>query len=124
MTNVELTERKNIVATMMRQCKEAGVEIPDEIEKLYSQYQCIGMINSVLAYNFDLASTAENLLNWELNRYRSYLKEYVDIFGHEKVKKLIQNQIDDIDHIEYNVAVDDDYIHYNNIIWKKKENVA
>lgn len=81
----------------------------------YYEAQCRSMINSILAYGFD--RDAEYVLSREENSYHNYLDKYVKTLGRNVVLKLIQEQIDDIDHIEYNVHTDYEGCSYNSIVW-------
>lgn len=81
------------------------------------------MITSILAYNWGdvlgrCKQTAEELLEWELKRYHSYLKEYVLIFGQDAVINCIQDQMDKIQEIKEGTFEDSEGVTYNTIIWK------
>lgn len=80
---------------------------------------CIGMINSVLAYHWtDKDKTPTEMLEWELKRYHSYLKQYVDLFGYTEVLRLITEQMKDIEEIKTNIHTDSQGVQYNFIVWK------
>lgn len=116
---LEDAEQKMRQETRERTGKK-DVWFKDVDKKTYNTLSAIRMINSVLAYHWVEGETAEELLDKELNRYKSYLQEYVDKLGREKVLELIENQMNDIDHIARNVSTDSEGLSYNGIVWKNK----
>lgn len=116
---LEDAEQKMWQETRERTGKK-DVWFKDVDKKTYNTLFAIRMINSVLAYHWAEGETAEELLDKELNRYKSYLQEYVDKLGREKVLELIENQMNDIDHIARNVSTDSEGLSYNGIVWKNK----
>ena len=79
------------------------------------------MINSILCYSIRWEKDAATVLRKERSRKYSYLSEYVDSLGEEKVIQLIQEQIDDIAYIKDSVYTDGEGLTYNSIIWKNME---
>lgn len=122
MTDYELQQAKRKLAEQMKKSSvENGKPTPEQ-KRQYEKLLCVGMINSVIAYDWYEGQTAKELLDWELNdRYHSYLKEYVDIFGYDEVLSLVQDQLDDIQFIERDVFTDGEGVSYNSITWKDKE---
>lgn len=122
MTDLELQQAKRQLSEQMRKTSiENGKPTPEQ-KKQYEKLLCVGMINSVIAYDWHNGQTAKRLLDWELNdRYHSYLEEYVDKFGYDTVLALVQGQLDDIKSIERDVFTDNEGVSYNSIIWKNKE---
>ena len=98
---------------------------PQAIRLIKEVLNMESMIASILAYNWGNVlggrkQTAEELLEWELNdRYRSYLKEYVLIFGQDAVINCIQDQMDRIQEIKEGTFEDSEGVMYNSIIWKE-----
>lgn len=91
-----------------------------EQQKRAEELSCIDMINSKIAYG-DRDATAEEILDKDLNsKYHSYLKQYVDKLGREKVLELIQDQLDDIDTVANRTFTDSEGVAYNSIRWKRE----
>lgn len=88
-------------------------------EKRQLEFNCIEMINSILAYDWS-GQSAEEIMQMEENSRYNYLDKYVDVLGREKVVDLIQGQMNDIDHIARNVGTDNEGISYNSIVWKEE----
>ena len=87
--------------------------MPEGTEK-----RCIGMLNSMIAYDWDRKETAKEFLDRiEGTHTYDYIKKYVDELGKDKVAELMQRQIDDVDRIAY-AGTDSDGVGYNAIIWK------
>ena len=87
--------------------------MPEGTEK-----RCIGMLNSMIAYDWDRKETAKEFLDRiEGTHTYDYIKKYVDELGKDKVAELMQRQIDDVDRIAY-AGTDSDGMGYNTIIWK------
>lgn len=84
-----------------------------------SELSCVDMINSILAYDWYGFSAEEVMQIQEKSRY-SYLADYVDVLGRDRVVELIQGQINDIDHILRNVYRDSEGLSYNSIVWKEE----
>lgn len=92
----------------------------DELRRMPEgdEKRCIGMLNSMIAYDWDRKETAREFLDRiEGTHTYEYIKRYVEEFGIDKVAELMQRQIDDIDRIAY-AGTDSDGIGYNSIIWK------
>ena len=83
---------------------------------------CQGMIESVLAYNWNGTDKGTILLDKELSSDPSYLQKYVDKLGKLVVAIFIQETIDKIDHIERNSGTGWEGGTYNSIIWKEVNN--
>lgn len=91
-----------------------------EQQKRAEELSCIDMINSKIAYG-DRDATAEEILDKDLNsKYHSYLKQYVDKLGRERVLELIQGQLDDIDTVVNGTFTDSEGVTYNSIRWKRE----
>lgn len=122
MTDFELSQAKRALSEQMRKSREENGKSTPEQRRQYEKFLCIGMINSVIAYDWYERQSAKELLDWELNdRYHSYLEEYVEKFGYDEVLALVQGQLDDIVSIERDVFTDNEGLSYNSIIWKNKE---
>lgn len=122
MTDYELQQAKRKLAEQMRKAREESGNPTDEQGRQYKKLLCVSMINSVIAYDWYEGETAKELLDRELNhKHRSYLEEYVNIFGYDEVLALVQGQLDDIQDIERGVFTDGEGVSYNSIIWKEKE---
>lgn len=93
------------------------VKPPPEYTLRSEELSCIGMINSILAYNWH-KQTAEEIMQMEERAYHNYLADYVELFGRDKVVALIQEQINSIDRIKHCVYTDSEGVTYNSIIWK------
>lgn len=86
---------------------------------IQQEIRCISMINSIICYHWNLKDSAKSLLDWEIGgRYHSYLQQYVDALGYDKVLTLMQKQMDDICDIKKNVYTDCEGVTYNSIIWR------
>lgn len=87
--------------------------MPEGTEK-----RCIGMLNSMIAYDWDRKETAKEFLDRiEGTHTYEYIKKYVDELGKDKVAELMQRQIDDVDRVVY-AGTDSEGVGYNSIIWK------
>lgn len=112
MTDKELERNKKEV------CSKPYYEtINDEVvySKEYTILACISMINSILAYGYN--DNAKYVLDREINSYHNYLEKYINALGYDKVLSLIQEQINDIDHVNYRVYEDGEGCTYNSITW-------
>ena len=103
--------------------RDTWKKTPQAIRLIKEVLNMESMITSILAYNWGnvlgrCKQTAEELLEWELKRYHSYLKEYVLIFGQDAVIKCIQDQMDKIQEIKKGTFEDSEGVTYNTIIWK------
>ena len=103
--------------------RDAWKKTPQAIRLIKEVLNMESMITSILAYNWGNVlgrrrQTAEELLEWELKRYHSYLKEYVLIFGQDAVINCIQDQMDKIQEIKEGTFEDSEGVTYNTIIWK------
>lgn len=94
-------------------------ETPKDFTLKEKELDCIGMINSLLCYNYCGYTDAEKVLQCEENSHYNYLSDFIKLLGREKVKRLIQGQIDSIKTIEYNVFTDDEGCSYNSIVWNE-----
>lgn len=121
MTDFELSQAKKELGEEMRASRELTGTTTPEQKKRYEKLLCVGMINSVIAYEWREGQTAKELLDWELHdRYHSYLEEYVNKFGYDEVLALVQGQLDDVKFIERDVFTDSEGLSYNSITWKNK----
>lgn len=82
------------------------------------EQSCQDMIESIVCYHWTPVITGGELLEMELVRQPSYLAEYVEKLGEARVREMIYETIELIDHIENNVYTDSEGCTYNNIIWK------
>lgn len=118
MTDEQITSLRKALATADFGVTKMDNKAPRIIKETRQLMNCIEMINSVLAYNWN-GETAKNLLDWELSdRYKSYLEEYVNHFGYDVVLDLMKEQMMDIAEINKNVFTDREGISYNKIVWK------
>lgn len=121
MNNKKLERYEQKLYAEMRERKAKGEDPFKDanFKRRYDYKSAWKMIGSVLAYNWQNGQSAKELLDWELNnRYHSYLKEYVDKLGYGTILNLIQQEMDDIDHIEIAVFTDSDGLTYNSIVYK------
>lgn len=121
MESKKLEQYKNKLYAEMRERKAKGEDpFKDaDFKRRYIYKSAWEMIESVLAYNWQSGKSAKEFLDWELNdRYHSYLEEYVKLLGYDTILNLIQQEMDDIDHIEQAVFTDSDGLTYNSIIYK------
>lgn len=122
MTDIELEQAQKALADEMRKSREESGKPTTEQKTRYEKFLCVGMINSVIAYDWHKGQTAKELLDRELNdRYHSYLEEYVNKFGYDEVLALVQGQLDDVKFVERDVLTDSEGLSYNSITWKNKE---
>lgn len=106
----------------------AGKKLSPIKEKRLKELRCLEMINSQLAYDSDFRFSKMALLNYspeavlrkDLNGYRSYLLEYVELLGRARVLELIQEQMDSIESIKVGVFTDSEGLTYNSIIYKQE----
>ena len=91
----------------------------EEQQRIDSELSCIDMINSILAYG-GFGYDAETVIKREEQSYHNYLYDYVKEFGREKIIELIQEQINSIERIAYNIHTDSEGCSYNAIIWKEE----
>lgn len=95
------------------------IKPPKKYEFREQELSCIGMINSILAYQGAGMTDAEAVMKMEERAYYNYLADYVKLFGRDKVVALIQKQIDSIDYVQHRVYTDSEGCTYNSIIWKE-----
>lgn len=95
------------------------VKPPKKYRQMEKELSCIGMINSLLAYNCAHMRTAEEIMQYEENAYHNYLEDYVKELGRNKVLELIQGQLDSKQSVATNVYTDSEGLSYNSIIWKE-----
>lgn len=93
--------------------------ITPEDKMAFEELRCIGMINSILAYQGAGMSDAEEVMQMQERRCKNYLDDYVEILGRDKVVALIQAQINDIAYVVQNVGTDSEGLTYNAIVWKE-----
>lgn len=122
MENKKYEDYKTKVNAEIRERRTKG-EDPFKNKDLARRYVYCNawrMVSSILAYDWTRKDrNAKELLDWELNdRYHSYLKDYVDKLGYGTILNLIQQEMDDIDHIEIAVFTDSDGLTYNSIVYK------
>ena len=121
MENKKLEQYENKLYAEMRERKAKGEDpFKDaDFKRRYDYKNAWSMVSSILAYNWQRGRTAEELLDWELNhRHHSYLEEYVDKLGYGTILNLIQQEMDEIDHIEKAVFTDSEGLTYNSIVYK------
>lgn len=94
------------------------IKPPKRYELRSKEFDCIDMINSILAYQCSGYTDGEAVLKHEENSYHNYLADHVKILGREKVIALIQRQIDSMVGVKYGVFADGEGVTYNSIIWK------
>ena len=109
---------------LIRKQLPARTQVPwkdwtEEQKKIDRELSCIEMINSILAYG-GLGFDAETIMKQEEKSYHNYLDDYVEAFGREKIIELIQEQINSIERIAYNIHTDSEGCSYNAIIWKEE----
>lgn len=122
MTDYELSQAKSQLSEQMWKSREENGKSTPEQRREYEKLLCVSMINSVIAYDWYEGETAKELLDRELNhKHRSYLEEYVNIFGYDEVLALVRGQLDDIVSIERGVFTDGEGVSYNSIVWKNRE---
>lgn len=80
----------------------------DEQKQLDRELWCREMINSILVYHGKF-----NIMNDE------YLKKYIKELGLERVKELVDEQVEDFEKaiVLKNTSVDCEGVSYNSIIW-------
>ena len=109
--------------------RPTSADFTDDEKKFSKEISCIRMINSVLAYldrgemgrtGVKITDSAEEILDAELSRRHSYLKDFVDELGRDRVIELIKGQQDDIETVEKDTFWDDESGSYNTIRFKKK----
>lgn len=88
-------------------------------EKLFTELECIGMTNSIIAYgNFTFESECLNK-NAEQVLSDHYLQKYIRSLGVERVLELIKGQFRAIASIDYDVYTDAEGLSYNSIVWAR-----
>lgn len=89
-------------------------------KKRQIELNCIEMINSILAYEWvSQKETAEEILQKQEENYHNYLQKYTNKLGKDRVIRLIQEQMDDIETIITDVHTDYEGCSYNSIQWKR-----
>lgn len=96
------------------------IKPPQEYKMRQEELSCVGMINSILAYDW-FGQNADEIMQMEERSYHNYLAEYVALFGRDKVVSLIEEQINSIQNIKRNVHTDGEGVTYNSIIWRDDE---
>jgi hypothetical protein len=93
--------------------------ITPEDKQLYKELSCRDMINSCLIYGSDPFRKINKW--WYGHGYceRSYMSDYEDELGEERVKQLYEEQLADIKKavVHYNVHTDCEGVSYNSITW-------
>lgn len=122
MENKKYEDYKAKLNAEMRERRAKG-EDPfknEDFARRYAYCNAWSMVSSILAYNWTRKDrSAKELLDWELNhRHHSYLEEYVDELGYDTILNLIQQEMDDINHIEIAVFTDSDGLTYNSVVYK------
>ena len=97
------------------------IKPPKQYELRSKELDCIGMINSILAYQGRGMTDGEEVMQSEEHRYHNYLADYVKLLGRDRVVELIQAQINDIKFVARNVYTDSEGCTYNSIIWRDSE---
>ena len=101
-----------------KQLKEAKRMRQNALER--KKLSCISMIHSVIAYDWNERDNGQQMVEKELQRKYSYLKDYVEELGMEAVVKYAQECIDQVDYIKRNTYTDGEGLSYNSIIWKEE----
>lgn len=97
---------------------------PDAVRSTQYELACIGMINSIIAYKYpDLQTSPEELINEVKKEETNYLEPFIDFFGEEKLKEMIQEQLDDIAFIDVSEEETDEYgDKVRAIVWRDQIN--
>lgn len=115
MTDSELKQEKDKLYALRRSNHN---RTPRKQKLRELELRCIEMINSVLAYRYDLnRDNAEYILCEEEQNHSRYLPPFVSELGRERVIELIDCQLRDIKRIERNTFTDDEGCMYNSIVW-------
>lgn len=97
------------------------IKPPKEYALREEELSCISMINSLLCYGYHRETDATVVLQKDCSQKYTYLTKYVESLGAAKVIQLIQDQIDDIAHIQHSAYTDSEGLTYDAIVWKDKE---
>lgn len=100
----------------------AGKKLSASKERRRKELKCMSMINSILCYDWATRlqeCTPQKVLEEEQNKYHSYLDQYVQQLGKERVLELIQEQLNSIAGVKVNVFTDSEGCSYNSIIYKE-----
>jgi hypothetical protein len=84
----------------------------EEQVKINEEINCMDMIDSIICYN-------SRDLDYILNDH--YMESFINRLGIERVKELIQGQIDEKPYIIKNVYTDCEGLTYNTLIFKDEE---
>ena len=95
-------------------------DMTPEQRKLDNELSAVSMIHSIIAYGYTEGMTAEDLLNRERNSYHNYLEDHEKKLGEKRLLELIQENLDDIDHIDCGVFTDSEGCSYNSIRFKSE----
>ena len=93
--------------------------ISEEDERIFEELDCIDMINSCLAYGSDPYAIHDKW--WCGHGYckRSYMSDYEDKLGKERVQELVNQQREEFSHaiIMHSVYTDGEGCTYNSVIF-------
>lgn len=93
--------------------------ITKEDETLLEELECREMINSCLVYGDDPFEETEKW--WYMHGYckRSYMSDYEDTLGKERVRELYEEQKESLSKatIHHNVYTDNEGLTYNSVDW-------
>lgn len=97
--------------------------ISDEDKRTFTELNCIEMIDSCLAYGDDPFRVINQW--WYGHGYcdRSYMSEYEEILGKERVKELVDQQREEFSHaiIKHGVYTDSEGCTYNSVIYADEQ---
>lgn len=98
-------------------------DLSDEERRLYEELSCRSMINSILAYTkIDWTGdrpSAKEIVDAQEKKYKNYLKEYIDFLGKDRVIELVQEQMDIIEDVDWDISTDSEGLSYNSIKYKE-----
>lgn len=117
MTDSELKQEEDKLYALRRSNQN---RTPSKQKLRELELRCVKMINSVLAYRYDLKrDNADYILQEEEQNHSRYLPPFVLELGRKRVIELINCQLRDIKRIERNTFTDDEGCTYNSIIWAR-----
>lgn len=97
--------------------------ISDEDKRTFTELNCIEMINSCLIYGDDPFRVIHKW--WYGHGYcdKSYMSEYEEILGKERVKELVDQQREEFSHaiIKHGVYTDSEGCTYNSVIYADEQ---
>lgn len=114
MTETEITQERN----KLRDLGCNSWNGTEEQKRRCCELDCIGMINSILAYQ-PYNRNGASVLEVEERSCHNYLARYVQKLGKTRVIELIEDQIKDIKGVQCSVFTDEEGCSYNSIIWAR-----